>query len=126
MKMKRLSWSNMNYNKLQGFSTIEILMALFITALLGFYTLNFYKEIALKNTNILNEEQLKIDLVATQLFLEKNKNLSLIEYNNKTLYYNKHHLLEKVTSFEQKNHQNFEQINLCLEDILCQEWVFLK
>lgn len=122
--MPKLNWLNMNCKNKKSFSIIEILLSIFIISMLTIYTMLFYKDIFLLNEDINEQEILKLELLNTKFFLEKNKNFNGLKIEDSILYINDNILLKNVTKYKIQNSINYKKLTICLKNIICQEMVF--
>ena len=111
----------------KSISLIEILFILIISSVLLLSISNITLNLNQKNNNDYLKNILKIEFESTRLFLQKkiaiDKNLSNLNYLNKTLYYNNNILVKNVESFLKTNSNDIIILNICLKNKiqLCQD-----
>ncbi len=107
------------------FSLFELIVVIFISSAVLIYNFKFLKEIY--ETQIQNEKIaiLKIDLNSTKIIIEKNlHSIDKLEYDNKTLFYDKNILLKRVTTFIIKKSLKQVKIEITLDNTISQTWIF--
>lgn len=114
----------------QAFVLIEIIFAIALFSIIAFGSmkliLSLHKKNHLKSFNTQN----LIKLETTRMFLEKNKQLENLKYQDESLYYNDYLLLNEVSKYEKTIsglNIDVEMINICIyDDKICQEWAIRK
>ena len=111
----------------KSFISIELILTLVISSIIIISTLIFQTNIYQEDKENRNIEVLKIDLLASRLFLEKNiSDISKLNLNENTLYFGPSILLENISnySFEIKN--TFIKISFIIDNKIKQEWILKK
>lgn len=116
----------MNLNSKKAFSLLELIVSISIISIITIFSMKFYKETHSLYDNKFKQEKAKIQFLTTKLFLENNKHLEKLSFNNDTIYYDNNVLLKKVTKFESLDFEKYSSFSICIETILCQEMVILK
>lgn len=124
--------------KTKAFSLLELIISISIMSILITYSMIFYNKNVQINTNTLNIEIQKLDLLSFKIFVQKkiykannikvlNNEVFLDEeklfLKKKYIYFNKSILLKDVEIFNIKK-DDLLMINLCTNKI-CQNLVFL-
>lgn len=108
-----------------SFSLLEIIISIAISSVIIIYSMSYIKQINHNNYKIQEEELKKINLLATKIFLQKNKeNLVKIEFIDNSLYFDSALLLDNVDSFEIAINENYALVKIKYSDLLVQEWRF--
>lgn len=113
-------------NKKPSFSVIELIFSLLLLSVISTILLVFYKDFSQKNKDDYSLQILKLDLLNTSYFIEKNiqtKNLKDLVFNKTSLYFQDNLLLKDVSFFSKKIEKNSIQIKLCLKDKVCKDIV---
>ena len=116
----------MNSNNKKAFSLIEIITSIFVMAIITTYSMLFYVDIFSTNKNNFDNELYKLKIFNTKLFLEKNKNLENLKYQNNTLYFKDSPLLKDLSSYSINQNEKYYELNLCIKNKICQNMVILK
>ena len=107
-----------------SFSLLEVILTILISSIVIINSTYFSKELFETNKTIQNIEILKLDLLSTKIFLQKN-NIDLenkLNHENDTLYYENKILLEKVSSFNITKNSHYYKINLEIKDLAKEYW----
>lgn len=108
-----------------SFTILEVIMSILISAIVIINSAYFSKELFQTNKNMQNIEILKLDLLSTKIFLQKN-NLDLKEnlsYENSTLYFKENILLKKVNTFTISKKEKYYEISIELDNIINENWI---
>jgi type II secretory pathway component PulJ len=116
----------MKLSNKKSFSLIELIVSIFIISLISIYSIYFYKEVFFKNEELFQNEKTKLELLNFKLFLEKNLGFEKLTYKNENIYYDNSLLLKDVNKYKISTTDTFANINICLQNRICQELVILK
>ena len=107
-----------------SFSLLEVILSIMISSIVIINSTYFSKELFQTNKTIQNIEILKLDLLSTKIFLQKNNTdlVNKLSYENDTLYYENKILLEKVSSFNITKNMHYYEINLEIKDLAKEYW----
>lgn len=107
-----------------SFSLLEIIISILISSVVIVYSMFYIKEISIKNHKTQEEELRKINLLATKIFLQKNKKeIDKVQFYNNNLYFDSALLLDGVNSFEMsKNEDDLIIIKIKYSDLIEQQW----
>jgi Tfp pilus assembly protein PilE len=110
----------------KAFSVIELIFSLIIIGILIVVCMGIFRNIHHIHQEEYQREILKLELLNTLYFLEKNLNSNnnhALTYHHQQLFFHEHLLLNNVTQFKMNTeHQTFI-IDICLKDSLCKEWI---
>ena len=107
-----------------SFTLLEILLSVLISAIVIINSANFSKELFQTNKDMQNIEILKLDLLSTKIFLQKNnKDLNeKLNFKNNTLYFDKNILLQEVDEFSILKKTNYYEISVKLSNKVKETW----
>lgn len=107
-----------------SFTLLEIILSILISAIVIINSAYFSKELFQTNKEMQNIEILKLDLLSTKIFLQKN-NIDLnkkLNFKNNTLYYNENILLQNVNEFTINRKTNYYEINIKIDNKIEENW----
>ena len=107
-----------------SFTLLEIILSVLITSIVIINSAYFSKELFKTNKDMQNIEILKLDLLSTKIFLQKN-NLDLKEkliYKNHTLYFKENILLQEVNDFTILKKDKYYEISIKVKDRIKENW----
>jgi hypothetical protein len=107
-----------------SFSLLEIILSILISSIIIINSVYFSKELFQTNKDMQNIEILKLDLLSTKIFLQKN-NLDLksnLLYKNNTLYFKGNILLQEVNEFSILKNDKYYKISLKIRDRIKEDW----
>ena len=116
----------MNSKTKSAFSLIEVILSIMLISIITIYSMLFYKDIFDMNRTLFNEEKAKLELFNTKLFLEKNKNLEKLKFEDNSLFYDESLLLKNISTYTFNQNQKYYEIKICIKKIVCQEMVVIK
>ena len=107
-----------------SFTLLEIILTILISSIVIINSTYLSKELFETNKDIQNMEILKLDLLSSKIFLQKNntdleKNLT---YNNDTIYFKKNILLQDVSDFNISKKDKYYEISLELKEKAKEIW----
>ena len=107
-----------------SFTLLEIILSILISSIVIINSAYFSKELFQTDKDMQNIEILKLDLLSTKIFLQKNnqdliKNLTL---NDSTLYFKENILLKNVNSFTILNKNTYYEISIKVNNRLKENW----
>jgi len=107
-----------------SFSLLEVILSIIISTIVIINSAYLSKELFEANKTIQNIEVIKLDLLSTKIFLQKNNtNLeNKLTYANNTLYFENKILLENVSSFNITKNNHYYEINLEIKDLTKEKW----
>lgn len=107
-----------------SFTLLEIILSILISAIVIINSAYFSKELFQTNKDMQNIEILKLDLLSTKIFLQKNnKGLDeKLSFENNTLYFDKNILLQNVDEFEIIKKEKYYQIFIKTNNRIKEEW----
>ncbi|APW64996.1 MULTISPECIES: hypothetical protein [Arcobacteraceae] len=107
-----------------SFTILEIILSILISSLVIINTSYFSNELFQTNKNMQKVEELKLDLLSTKIFLQKNnQNLeNTLSYSNDTIYFKTNILLKDVSDFTISKKENYYEITLELEEKIKENW----
>jgi len=107
-----------------SFTLLEIILSILISAIVIINFAYFSKELFQTNKDMQNIEILKLDLLSTKIFLQKNnKELDgKLNFKNNTLYFNKNILLQSVDEFTISKKVNYYEISIKASDRIKEKW----
>ena len=133
MKIQMLRFTNMNINildiskKSKSFITIELILTLAISSIIIISTLIFQTNIYKEDKSNRQIEVLKIDLLASKIFLEKNiLNISKLKLLDSTLFFENSILLENISDYAFEESSGFIKISFIIEEKIKQEWILKR
>lgn len=107
-----------------SFSILEIILSILISSIIIINSSYFSKELFQTNKNIQNIEILKLDLLSTKIYLQKN-NIDLkknLNYKDNTLYFKKNILLKNVNNFTILKKEKYYEISIEVNNIIKENW----
>jgi hypothetical protein len=107
-----------------SFSVLEIILSILISSIVIINSAYFSKELFQTNKDIQNIEILKLDLLSTKIFLQKN-NLNIeknLRYEGNTLYFKENILLQDVNEFTIQKKINYYNISIKVRDRIKEKW----
>ncbi|MBU3016039.1 hypothetical protein KO488_14880 [Poseidonibacter lekithochrous] len=110
-----------------SFTLLEIILSILISAIVIINSAYFSKELFQTNKDIQNIEILKLDLLSTKIFLQKN-NEDLdkkLNYENNVLYFDKNILLQNVDEFTILKKVTFYEISIKVNNRIKEKWNIL-
>lgn len=110
----------------KSFSLIELITSIFIISLISIYAMIFYKESFSIHKNSFEKEKIKLEFLNTKLFLEKRKEFHKLSFQDNNLYFDNSLLLKNLSKYKFYENSNYVQIDICIENSLCQEIVVVK
>ena len=107
-----------------SFTLLEIVLSILISAIVIINSAYFSKELFQTNKDMQNIEILKLDLLSTKIFLQKNnKDLKeKLSFKNNTLYFDKNILLQDVNEFSILKKTTYYEISLKLNNKIKEQW----
>ena len=107
-----------------SFTLLEIILSVLISAIVIINSAYFSKELFQTNKDMQNIEILKLDLLSTKIFLQKNnKDLNeKLNFKNNTLYFDKNILLQEVDEFSILKKTNYYEISVKLSNKVKETW----
>lgn len=107
-----------------SFTLLEIILTILISSIVIINSTYLSKELFETNKDIQNMEILKLDLLSSKIFLQKNntdleKNLT---YKNDTIYFKKNILLQDVSDFNISKKDKYYEISLELNEKAKEIW----
>ena len=108
-----------------SFTILEIILTIIISSIVIINSVYFSKELFYTNAKIQNIEILKLDLLSSKIFLEKN-NIDLeknLFYKDNKLYFKNKILLENVSIFSILKKSTHYEISLEIEDKAKEIWM---
>lgn len=111
-----------------SFTLLEIILSVVISAIVIINSAYFSKELFQTNKDMQNIEILKLDLLSTKIFLQKNnKDLKeKLNYKNNTLYFDKNILLQNVDEFSILKKTQFYEISIKLSNKIKEKWTIIR
>lgn len=111
-----------------SFTLLEIILSVVISAIVIINSAYFSKELFQTNKDMQNIEILKLDLLSTKIFLQKNnKDLKeKLNYKNNTLYFDKNILLQNVDEFSILKKTQFYEISIKLSNKIKEKWNIIR
>ena len=111
-----------------SFTLLEIILSIVISAIVIINSAYFSKELFQTNKDMQNIEILKLDLLSTKIFLQKNnKDLKeKLNYENNTLYFDKSILLQNVDEFSILMKTPYYEISIKLNNRIKEKWNILR
>ena len=109
------------------FTLLEMILSIIISAIVIINSAYFSKELFQTNKDIQNIEILKLDLLSTKIFLQKN-NEDLdkkLNYENNVLYFDKNILLQNVDEFTILKKVTFYEISIKVTNRIKEKWNIL-
>ena len=110
-----------------SFTLLEIILSILISAIVIINSAYFSKELFQTNKDMQNIEILKLDLLSTKIFLQKN-NEDLdkkLNYENNVLYFDKNILLQNVDEFTILKKVTFYEISIKVNNRIKEKWNIL-
>ena len=110
-----------------SFTLLEIILSILISAIVIINSAYFSKELFQTNKDMQNIEILKLDLLSTKIFLQKN-NEDLdkkLNYENNVLYFDKNILLQNVDEFTILKKATFYEISIKVTNRIKEKWNIL-
>lgn len=108
-----------------SFTLLEILLTIVISSVVIIYSLNFTKNLYLENEQSKNIEILKLDMMSTKIFLQKQNNIkSRLSFQNGNLFFDDSILLKDVKKFDIQNTNGKIEIKINLNNQIEQIWIF--
>ena len=110
-----------------SFSLLEVILSILISSIVIINSAYFSKELFQTNNDMQNIEILKLDLLSTKIFLQKN-NLDLedmLTYKNNTLYFDKNILLQEVNTFSISKKAKYYEISIEVSNRIKENWNIL-
>jgi len=107
-----------------SFTVLEIILSVLISSIVITNTAYFSKELFQTNKDMQNIEILKLDLLSTKIFLQKN-NLDLkknLIYKYNTLYFKGNILLQKVNSFSILKKDKYYEVSIKVNSRVKEHW----
>jgi hypothetical protein len=110
-----------------SFTLLEIILSVLISAIVIINSAYFSKELFQTNKDMQNIEILKLDLLSTKIFLQKNnKDLEeKLSFENNTLYFDKNILLQNVNEFNISKKTDYYEINIKVDNRIKENWNIL-
>ncbi len=107
-----------------SFTLLEVILSILISAIVIINTAYFSKELFQTNKDMQNIEILKLDLLSTKIFLQKNnKDLKeKLSFKNNTLYFDKNILLQNVNEFAILKKVTYYEISIKVSNKVKQKW----
>ncbi len=107
-----------------SFTLLEILLTIAISSIIIIYSLNFSKNLYFNNQLSKNIEILKLDLMATKIFLQKQSDIeNRLIFKNENLFFDNELLLKDVKKFDIQNSNNRIEIKINLNNQIEQFWI---
>lgn len=123
--MKNLKSLNTNYKK--SFTLLELILSITILSVVVINTLQLQKTLIKDDKTLRQKEVLKLDLLATKIYLQKNmQNLNDLELEDEKLYFNDILILKEVSQFEKYEDENYFYIKLTLNKKIKNSWVIKR
>lgn len=117
----------MNIKKIPSFISIEIIITLVVSSMIIISTLVFQTNIYQEDKNNREIEILKIDLLASKIFLERNiKDISKLYLSEDTLYFDSSVLLKNISDYTFEIKNDFIKITFIIDNKIKQEWILKK
>lgn len=108
-----------------SFSLLEMILTLIISSIVIIYSTLYSKELFLQNRQTQELEIDKINLLATKIFIEKNKKeIESLFFLNNNLYFGNNLLLEDVRDFHLYLNKNTIKIDINFKNKIIQSWEF--
>jgi len=107
-----------------SFSLLEVILTIIISSIVIINSTYLSKELFQTNKTVQNIEILKLDLLSTKIFLQKN-NIDLehnLSYENNTIYYQNKILLENVSDFTIIKKATYYEVSLEIKDLAKENW----
>ena len=107
-----------------SFTILEIILSILISSIVIINTSYFSNELFQTNKDMQKIEELKLDLLSTKIFLQKNnQNLeSTLIYSNDTIYFKTNILLKNVSDFNITKKENYYEVTLEIEKRIKENW----
>lgn len=111
----------------KAFSSFEVIISIVISSIVVVYSMLYIKNSYTFNKNSKQIEIYKLDLLSTKAFLQKHENIkNKLLYKNQSLYFENSVLLENIKEFNIKEHLNYLEISINLDDKIKQIWKIKK
>lgn len=110
-----------------SFTLLEIILSILISAIVIINSAYFSKELFQTNKDMQNIEILKLDLLSTKIFLQKNNEVldKKLNYENNVLYFDKNILLQNVDEFTILKKVTFYEISIKVNNRIKEKWNIL-
>lgn len=107
-----------------SFTLLEVILSILISAIVIINTAYFSKELFQTNKDIQTIEILKLDLLSTKIFLQKNnKDLDeKLNYENNILFFNENILLKNVDEFTISKKEKYYQVSIKVDNRIKENW----
>lgn len=107
-----------------SFTILEIILSIFLSALVIINTSYFSKELFQTNKNMQDIEIIKLDLLSTKIFLQKNsKDLDTnLFFSENTLYFKNNILLKNVNEFKILKKEKYYEVLIKIDEKVKENW----
>lgn len=108
-----------------SFTLLEIILSILISSIVIINSAYFSKELFQTNKDMQNIEILKLDLLSTKIFLQKN-NTSLeenLDFKDNTLYFKEKILLLNVNEFTILKKSKYYEISIKTDMRIKENWI---
>lgn len=108
-----------------SFTLLEVILSILISAIVIINSAYFSKELFQTNKDIQNIEILKLDLLSTKIFLQKN-NIDLkdkLKFYDSVLYFKDKILLQNVDTFTILKKADYYEISIKINTRIKENWI---